>query len=126
MGSLFIKNFKREPIFDKTHFLNVIVYTHRNPVHHGFCKSYEDWDFSSYNDIVNGVSELAETGKLLKMTDGLESFTEKHMIALENVTPIYELEYQPKMIKRTLYFGNPAYLHKKDQQLKLPTRNSDG
>ena len=23
------------------------------------------------------------------------------------------------MIKRTLYFGNPAYLHKKDLQLKI-------
>lgn len=92
MGSMFIKNFKREPIFDKTYFLNVIVYTHRNPIHHGFCKNYEDWDFSSYNDIVNGVSDLAETNKLLKMTDGLESFTERHRLALENVAPIYELE----------------------------------
>lgn len=92
MGSLFIKNFKREPIFDKTYFLNVIVYTHRNPIHHGFCKSYENWDFSSYNDIVNGVSDQTETNKLLKMTDGLESFTERHRLALENVTTIYELE----------------------------------
>lgn len=31
------------------------------------------------------------------------------------------------MIKRTLYFGNPAYLHKKDQQLKIsdPETRSD-
>ena len=92
MGSLFIKNFKREPIFDKTHFLNVIVYTHRNPVHHGFCKNYEDWDFSSYNDIINGVCDLTETNKLLKMAGGLESFTERHRLALENFTAIYELE----------------------------------
>ena len=92
MGSLFIKNFKREPIFNKSHFMNVIVYTHRNPIHHGFCKSYEDWDFSSYNDIVNGVRDLAETNKLLKMTDGLESFIERHQLALESVTILYELE----------------------------------
>lgn len=92
MGSLFIKNFKREPIFDKTHFLNVVVYTHRNPIHHGFCKSYEDWDFSSYNDIINGVSDWTETNKLLIMTDGLESFTERHRLALENFATIYDLE----------------------------------
>jgi len=92
MGSLFIKNFKREPIFDKTHFLNVVVYTHRNPVHHGFCKNYEDWDFSSYNDIISGVCDLTETNKLLKMAGGLESFTERHRLALENFTAIYELE----------------------------------
>jgi hypothetical protein len=92
MGSLFIKNFKREPIVDKTHFLNVVVYTHRNPVHHGFCKNFEDWDFSSYNDIINGVCDLTETNKLLKLAEGLESFTERHRLALENFTAIYELE----------------------------------
>ena len=43
MGSLFIKNFKREPITDRTHFLNAVVYTHRNPIHHGFCKSFDEW-----------------------------------------------------------------------------------
>ncbi|HNZ72804.1 MAG TPA: hypothetical protein PKJ43_09280, partial [Prolixibacteraceae bacterium] len=30
MGSLFIKNFKREPIDDKQHFFNAVIYTHRN------------------------------------------------------------------------------------------------
>src|SRR5512133_606955 len=30
---------KRETISDKTHFLNEIVYTHRNPIHHGFCEN---------------------------------------------------------------------------------------
>lgn len=92
MGSLFIKNFKREPIFDKTHFLNVVVYTHRNPVHHGFCANYEDWEYSSYNEIVNGVCDLTEINKLLKMTHGLESFKKTHQLALENYTTIYELE----------------------------------
>lgn len=29
------------------------------------------------------------------------------------------------MIKRTLYFGNPAYLHKKDQQLKVVDPEND-
>jgi len=91
MGSLFIKNFKREPIFDKTHFLNVIVYTHRNPVHHGFCANYEDWEYSSYNEIVNGVCDLTETSKSLKITDGLERFIEKHRLTLENFTTIYEI-----------------------------------
>ncbi len=95
MGSLFIKNFKREPIHDKTHFLNVIVYTHRNPVHHGFCSNYEDWDYSSYNEIINGICDQIELEKLLKMTNGIESFKEMHRNALENFTPINELEIPP-------------------------------
>ncbi len=79
MGSLFIKNFKREPISDKVYFLNAIIYTHRNPIHHRFRKKYEDWDYSSYNDIVDGVCDFIEISKLLTMTDGLESFKKMHL-----------------------------------------------
>lgn len=86
MGSLFIKNFKREPISDKTYFLNAVVYVHRNPIHHGFCKNYEDWEYSSYSDIVGGVCDFIEISKLLTMTDGLESFKEIHLHSLEDFT----------------------------------------
>jgi REP element-mobilizing transposase RayT len=83
-GSLFIKNFKREPISDKIYFLNAIVYTHRNPIHHGFREKYQDWEYSSYNDIVDGVCDFIEISKLLTMTDGLESFKEIHRHSLED------------------------------------------
>jgi putative transposase len=92
MGSLFIKNFKRKPISDKTHFLNEIVYTHRNPIHHGFCEKYEDWEYCSYHEIVEGVSDLTEISKLLKITDGMENFRELHQLALDKFTPNNELE----------------------------------
>jgi putative transposase len=85
MGSLFIKNFKREPIFDKQHFLNMIVYTHRNPIKQGFRKNYTEWDFSSYQEITNGVCDHIAVIKLLKMTGGLAIFKEMHRLALENM-----------------------------------------
>ncbi len=85
-GSLFIKNFKREPISDKIYFLNAIVYTHRNPIHHGFREKYQDWEYSSYSDIVGGVCDLTEVSKLLTMTDGLESFKEMHRHSLDDFT----------------------------------------
>ena len=78
MGSLFIKNFKREPIYNKPHFLSAVVYTHRNPIHHGFCKGFEDWANSSYNSILYGVETFVESEKLLKMTGGKEAFIELH------------------------------------------------
>lgn len=78
MGSLFIKNFKREPIYNKTHFLSAIVYTHRNPIHHGFCKGFEDWAHSSYNSILYGAETFVEAEKLLKLTGGKEAFLELH------------------------------------------------
>jgi putative transposase len=78
MGSLFIKNFKREPIYNKPHFLSAIVYTHRNPIHHGFCKGFEDWAHSSYNSILYGAETFVEAEKLLKLTGGKEAFLELH------------------------------------------------
>ena len=78
MGSLFIKNFKREPLFEKEHFINEIMYTHRNPVHHGFRIDYDDWEFSSYYDIASGRSELVEVDKLLKVFGGKEQFIALH------------------------------------------------
>jgi len=82
MGSLFIKNFKREPITDKTHFLNAIVYTHRNPIHHGFCKSFEEWPHSSYPGIIYGIEKIIETDKMLKMVGSIDDFIEMHQINL--------------------------------------------
>jgi REP element-mobilizing transposase RayT len=82
MGSLFIKNFKREPINDKTHFLNAIIYTHRNPIHHGFCKSFEEWPHSSYPGIIYGVESIVETDKMLKMVGNIDDFIEMHKVNL--------------------------------------------
>lgn len=85
MGSLFIKNFKREPITDKVHFLNAVVYTHRNPVHHRFCKHFDEWPYSSYLDVINGDDSKIETVRLLKMTGGLNGFLRIHQAALEKI-----------------------------------------
>jgi REP element-mobilizing transposase RayT len=92
MGSLFIKNFKREMIMDKTNFFNVIIYTHRNPVHHGFCSMYSDWGYSSYNEIRQQESEVVEVEKLLKSFGGLKNFEEIHYKHLEKWNQIVELE----------------------------------
>ena len=83
MGSLFIKNFKREPITDKTHFLNTVVYTHRNPIHHRFCKSYDEWPYCSYSEIVQKNAGNLETARLLRMTGGLEGFQQIHQHSLQ-------------------------------------------
>ncbi|MHB9142398.1 MAG: hypothetical protein ACYC25_11035 [Paludibacter sp.] len=85
MGSLFVKNFKREPISDRNHFLNAVAYTHRNPVHHGFCKQMDDWPYSSYNEFINRNNSGIENVKLLKMVGGLEGFLEIHQRAVEKI-----------------------------------------
>jgi hypothetical protein len=54
------------------------MYTHRNPVHHGFRTDYDDWEFSSYYEIACGKSELVEVDKLLKLFGGKEQFKALH------------------------------------------------
>jgi len=84
MGSLFIKNFKRELIEDKKYFLTTVAYVHRNPIHHGFCRTYEEWPYSSYRQITEGIkSDLrTESEKLMKMTLGLDEFIKLHRQSL--------------------------------------------
>lgn len=82
-GSMFIKNFKRELIDHREYFEAAVVYTHRNPVHNGFCMRYEDWGYSSYNEAKANKSDTIETEKLLKTFGGLDNFIQSHQLSLE-------------------------------------------
>jgi putative transposase len=84
-GSLFIKNFKRDPIFDKEHLLNAIIYTHRNPIHHRFCSNYNEWDYCSYPDIIHEKNGIIDTCEVLKIFGVKDQFLKHHRISLENL-----------------------------------------
>ena len=77
-GSLFLKNFRRELIENKAYFLNAIIYTHRNPVHHAFCDRYTDWSYTSFCEIKERNSQIIEVDKLLRMFGGRDSFIDLH------------------------------------------------
>ena len=91
-GSLFIKNFKRELIQDKEYFMNAVVYTHRNPVHHGFCTRYIDWSYTSYCETKQQKSEIIEVDKLLKVFGGKQLFVDIHKLNLDKFNQTTELE----------------------------------
>jgi putative transposase len=48
-GSLFQQRFKRVKLRSIAHIVEKIVYTHHNPIHHGFCSNYNNWVHSSYS-----------------------------------------------------------------------------
>jgi len=52
-GSLFIDYTKRKEISNDCYFSKIINYIHQNPVHHGFCKEVNEWEYSSYNSIIS-------------------------------------------------------------------------
>jgi putative transposase len=82
-GSLFLKNFKRQLIDSRQYFESAVAYTHRNPIHHGFCRRFEDWSYTSYCEIKADKSQLVETSKLLKMYEGADGFIASHAKALQ-------------------------------------------
>lgn len=92
MGSLFIKNFKRETILDKNHFFNVIIYTHRNPIHHGFCTAFTDWGYSSYSETIEQRSKIIEVDKLIKIFGSKQQLIEAHKSNLDKFNRLTELE----------------------------------
>jgi putative transposase len=92
MGSLFIKNFKREAILDKNHFFNVIIYTHRNPIHHGFCTTFTDWGYSSYSETIELKSKIVEVDKLIKIFGSKQQLIEAHKSNLDKFNGLTELE----------------------------------
>jgi putative transposase len=87
-GSLFLKNFKRQLIDTRQYFESAVAYTHRNPIHHRFCRRFEDWSYTSYCEIKADKSQLVETSKLLKMYEGVDGFIASHTKALR----LYERE----------------------------------
>ncbi len=84
MGSLFVKRFKRELIHNKRHFLNTVLYIHRNPVHHGFCRSYADWSYNSYSDVLEENNDVVEFEKLIQVFGGLVNYNTMHQDYLES------------------------------------------
>jgi putative transposase len=78
-GALFLDFTRRKEIKDEFYFSRLINYIHQNPVHHGFCKSPTDWDYSSYNTIisVNKNSKL-ERKAVFNWFGGVEEFIAFH------------------------------------------------
>ncbi len=73
-GSLFNKPFKRK-LIDKPEYLYVLVnYIHRNPVHHGLTTSVEEYDWTSYNSIMNNDESLLDLRTLIDWYGDLETF----------------------------------------------------
>src|ERR1035437_704989 len=61
-GSLFIRPFKRKRITDEKYMQKLIHYIHYNPVNAGLADRPEEWQHSSFKDIINE----SRTGFILK------------------------------------------------------------
>lgn len=58
-GGLFMRPVKRKRVNSENYFKALVVYIHRNPVHHGVSKSFQDYPWSSYSQFI-GIEESRE------------------------------------------------------------------
>ena len=57
-GRLLIDPFSRKIVKSDGHFNSVVPYIHGNAVHHGLCKSLEEWPYTSYHQFVGENSQI--------------------------------------------------------------------
>jgi putative transposase len=95
-GSLFIPNFKREEITDDIYISNVIVYIHRNPVHHGFVKNMADWPWSSYLAMLTDKPTALKREEVLKWFGNLEEFLKFHQLPMNQLLESLKLSKSQK------------------------------
>jgi putative transposase len=85
-GSLFLKNFQRKEVSNDLYLKQLIVYTHNNPVHHGFRSLPEEWKYSSYNTLLGDEKTNLMRDFVIGLFDDKENFIYIHQqkIDLEN------------------------------------------
>ena len=76
-GHLFQDRFKSEPVENNEYFLTVLRYIHQNPIKAGLCKKIDEYQFSSYNDYINGDTQLVDTDFAFSIIDK-DWFSEFH------------------------------------------------
>lgn len=81
-GSLFLRPFKRILIPSYEDARNVILYIHRNPIHHNYVKDILHWKYSSHTDIIKKQNSIINTQKTIEIFDNLEGFKIDHKLMI--------------------------------------------
>ncbi len=77
-GGLFMDTMKRVEIADDPQFGSAIFYIHKNPVHHHYCNSIEDWKWSSYHSLLSKSNSLLLRKEVIEWFGSPEKFIEFH------------------------------------------------
>ncbi|GAB4285443.1 MAG: hypothetical protein Kow0068_10790 [Marinilabiliales bacterium] len=79
-GTLFQPRYKRLLINNETQLKNTIIYVHNNPVIHGFVKKPSDWNYSSYNKIINNYKiSWLKNDEVIRLFDNDKNFINCHI-----------------------------------------------
>ena len=90
-GALFLDFTKRTAVSDDAYFTTLVNYIHQNPVHHGFCKTPEEWTYSSYRACLSDKKTKIKRQEVIEWFGGKAEFERFHK---ENLAKLQdELEF---------------------------------
>ncbi|MFY8090173.1 MAG: transposase [Chitinophagaceae bacterium] len=87
-GALFIDYLRRKQITDNHYFTKIIHYIHNNPIHHNFCKSIDEWTYSSYHTILSNKPTGVEREKVIDWFGSLNNFKALHQQSVDILNEI--------------------------------------
>jgi REP element-mobilizing transposase RayT len=83
-GKLFDLPFKRIEVISEAYYTILIIYIHRNPVHHGFVKRFDEWEFSSYKAFLSNAPTKLARNEVLNWFGNVDLFIKAHAGNLED------------------------------------------
>lgn len=88
-GGLFERPFKRILVEDEDYLRDLVVYIHNNPVKHGFVKSPESYEYSSYYSYISMSEEEIEENEVISWFDDIDNFrfVHKEAVTLSGLKP---------------------------------------
>ncbi len=92
-GALFERTFKRKLIDSKEYLKQVILYIHKNPVHHGFCNHPVEYSWSSYLTFISIKPTNLNRDQVISLFDSEANFKTVHhdKIEIERIEKWLEL-----------------------------------
>jgi len=83
-GALFERPFRRKEINYDTYFQNVIVYIHKNPVHHHICEHPLEYPWSSYQSCLSDKPTKLQRNEVITVFNSIENFKLVHEEVINN------------------------------------------
>lgn len=81
-GSVFQPKYKKKVVADDDYITNVIQYIHCNPLKDKLVRKLNDWEHSSYPEIIGDNNTVVEKNKVIEWFGGIQNFKEFHENAL--------------------------------------------
>lgn len=89
-GALFIDYMRRVEVTTQPQLTNTLFYIHRNPIHHHYCQSLQEWQWSSYKEIPATCPSFLLQKEVLGWFDGKQGYFDFHAQKMqEYYTSIY-------------------------------------